>query len=79
MRRAGYHHHPCQDCGAKTVCPGEWEENYDGIPEVICREFHQDGGINFDFVCADCDAQRMAQADADAAADERDDESGEAA
>jgi hypothetical protein len=49
------HHHKCQDCGAKTECHGEWEQNYDGYPEVICREFHGDGGtINPDFVCPDC-------------------------
>lgn len=49
------HHHPCQDCGAKTECSGTWEENYDGHPEVICPEFHRAGGdLNGDFVCERC-------------------------
>lgn len=49
------HHHPCQDCGKKTECGGVYEENYDGFPEVICREFHLDGGIvNRDFICHEC-------------------------
>lgn len=43
MPRCKPHHHPCQTCGAKTECGGTWEENYDGWPEVICREFHLDG------------------------------------
>ena len=49
------HSHPCQSCGAKTPCPGTWEENYDGWPEVICREFHLESGIlNPDFFCSGC-------------------------
>lgn len=48
------HHHPCQRCGAKTECGGTWEQNYDGVPEVICPEFHLEGGINPDFICDDC-------------------------
>lgn len=51
------HHHPCQRCGKKAECPGEWEQNYDGFPEVICPEFHQNAGINPDFICEDCEAQ----------------------
>jgi hypothetical protein len=50
------HHHPCQTCGAKTECGGTWEENYDGSPEVICREYHRmDGTINADFICEGCE------------------------
>lgn len=59
MPRVPVHHHPCQDCGAKTECGGTWEENYDGFPEVICREWHQPNGtINSDFVCDDCQWKR---------------------
>ena len=55
MPRVKVHHHPCQDCGAKTECGGTWEENYDGFPEVICREFHVlSGGVNSDFICEGC-------------------------
>ena len=53
--RCPVHHHPCQRCGAKTECGGVFEQNYDGIPEVICREFHLDWGtINPDFLCEAC-------------------------
>jgi len=55
MPRVPVHHHKCADCGEKTECGGSWEENYDGSPEVICREYHQPGGfINPDFLCARC-------------------------
>lgn len=54
------HHHPCALCHAKTECPGAWEENYDGIPDVICREYHQEGGPNPDFTCEACEAKRSA-------------------
>ncbi len=63
MPRVKPHHHPCMDCLAKTECPGTWEENYDGSPEVICPEFHmKDGGINTDFVCEACQMKRDDQA-----------------
>ncbi len=62
------HSHPCQICGKKTECGGTWEENYDGFPEVICREYHlDDGSINADFICEVCvaayedDAQRRSE------------------
>jgi len=59
MSRVAVHHHPCADCGAKTECGGSWEENYDGFPEVICREWHLSGGFtNPDFVCESCDLKR---------------------
>ena len=49
------HHHPCQTCRKKTECGGDWEQNYDGWPEVICREFHRhDLTLNPDFICHDC-------------------------
>jgi len=56
------HHHPCQTCGKKTECGGNWEQNYDGIPEVICREFHLEGGVfNHHFICHDCNEKGMAK------------------
>ncbi len=59
MPRVRPHHHPCADCGAKTECGGTWEENYDGCPEVICREWHlADGTTNPDFICEGCDWKR---------------------
>jgi hypothetical protein len=65
--RVAPHHHACQDCGVKTECPGTWEENYDGSPEVICPEFHQAGGfINPDFICDGCDWKRQDAAKAEA-------------
>jgi hypothetical protein len=59
------HRHPCFDCGILVECPGTWEENYDGFPEVICREYHQDGFINSDFVCEECHDARAATPDDD--------------
>ncbi len=32
------------------MCPGVYEENYDGIPEVICTAWHE-GGLR---ECEDC-------------------------
>jgi len=55
------HSHPCQRCGAKTECGGSWEENYDGFPGVICREFHLESGINSDFLCETCHDQAEAE------------------
>lgn len=54
------HHHPCADCGAKTPCPGTWEENYDGEPAVICPEYHLTTSCtpNPDFVCEGCEWKR---------------------
>lgn len=55
------HHHPCQACGKKTACGGTWEQNYDGEPEVICREFHlPNGTLNPDFICHDCNEKALA-------------------
>ena len=55
MPRVPVHHHPCARCGIKTECGGSWEENYDGFPEVICREWHQLGGTtNPEFYCDGC-------------------------
>ncbi len=70
MPRVKPHHHPCQRCGAKTECPGTWEENYDGFPEVICPEFHIGHlpTVNPEFICESCewaeqDAADQAEAD----------------
>jgi hypothetical protein len=66
--RVAPHHHPCADCGIKTECPGTWEENYDGSPEVICPEFHLGGGeINADFICEACEWKREDAAKAEKA------------
>ena len=65
MPRVKPHHHPCQDCGTKTECPGTWEENYDGFPAVVCDEVDRRG---HEPLCEDCyekreaDAKREAQA-----------------
>ena len=45
------HYHPCKKCGVKTPCPGDYVQNYDGFPEVICDEH---GDTDPDFVCEDC-------------------------
>lgn len=61
MPRCPIHHHPCQECGAKTECGGVYEENYDGFPPVICREFHLTGGsLNPDFICRACNEKWLA-------------------
>jgi hypothetical protein len=59
------HHHPCQDCGAKTECGGVFEQNYDGWPEVVCDEFNMHSGPNMDFVCDVCHNKREADAHPD--------------
>lgn len=60
MPRVKPHGHPCADCKARVECCGTWEEN-DGFPEVICPEYHWDGGYtNPDFVCDACHAKRHA-------------------
>ena len=59
------HHHPCRDCKAKVECGGEWEQNYDGMPEVICPEYHKRGGWIEDVRCDDCQTKWDAQCAAD--------------
>lgn len=55
------HTHACQSCQADTECAGGLELNPDGFPDVICREFHLDGGtINGDFLCETCHAKAEA-------------------
>lgn len=49
------HTHPCADCGQQTDCPGEWERNHDGFPEVFCDVFHILGN---ELVCESCSVQR---------------------
>lgn len=56
------HHHPCATCGEKVECSGSWEQNWDGFPEVICREFHQD---RWPFLCEDCHTKAEADARAE--------------
>jgi hypothetical protein len=51
------HSHPCAFCKARTECCGDVEQNYDGWPEWICREFH---GENREFLCEDCEELRLA-------------------
>jgi len=65
MRRQRPHSHPCHDCKAKVECPGTWEQNHEGWPEVFCREFEMAG---FDFVCDACEAKRKAEWAAEQAA-----------
>lgn len=49
------HHHACATCRKKTECGGSWEENYDGEPAVICREYHlTNRTINPEFLCERC-------------------------
>lgn len=60
------HRHPCQHCKTPVECGGEWEQNIDGWPEVICREFHMEGGFtNPDFLCEDCADKAEQQARSD--------------
>jgi len=65
------HHHPCGRCGVKVECGGDIEQNYDGFPEWICREYHTLANQEFrdrdDFLCEDCSEIRDAQAAADLA------------
>ncbi len=59
--RVGPHHHKCADCGAKTECCGQLEDNYDGWPEIICVEYHLHATCdpNPDFICEACDWKRQ--------------------
>ena len=53
------HQHPCQQCGALVDCAGPLEENPDGVPAVICRDFHLAGGhVNPRVVCDACQRPR---------------------
>ena len=59
MRSTFRHHHPCQDCAAKTPCDGSLADNYDGSPEIVCDDFHLiDGRLNPDFICEACEFAR---------------------
>jgi hypothetical protein len=58
MNRSIRHDHHCQECGVKTPCSGELFQNWDGEPEICCRDFHLDHGINRDFVCEGCEWKR---------------------
>lgn len=50
------HTHPCADCRTPVDCPGSWEGNHDGFPEVICDVFHR---RHWTPLCEDCDADRQ--------------------
>ncbi len=54
--RHGPHSHPCKRCGVRVECCGDVEQNYDGFPEWICREYHnlQTGSIE-DLLCEACE------------------------
>jgi len=54
--RSAPHRHPCAICGVKVECPGEYEQNVDGEPEVICREFMD--WNRREFLCQDCGEQQ---------------------
>ncbi len=57
------HHHPCGHCAVKVECCGDVEQNYDGFPEWICREYHTEFRDRDDFLCEDCaSAQEVARA-----------------
>lgn len=57
MPRQRPHHHPCADCGVKTECPGSYEQNYDGWPEVVCSEVEV---LGTEMLCDDCAGKRVA-------------------
>jgi len=48
------HTHPCATCGVKTECPGTYERNYDGWPEVACTVYHMRDEADPPFLCDDC-------------------------
>ena len=54
-----------------TECCGDVEQNYDGWPEWICREYHTEASAVFrhqdDFLCERCDEIREQEAAADLA------------
>jgi hypothetical protein len=52
--RVGPHSHPCQHCRTPVECVGTIKQNYDGFPEFICEEFHQDDGTIAVFLCEEC-------------------------
>ena len=37
------HMHPCWRCQVPFECSGDLEFNYDGIPDILCVEFHEHG------------------------------------
>lgn len=50
------HTHPCPDCRTPVECPGEFERNDDGYPEVICDVYHVRG---VQMPCEDCGKLRQ--------------------
>lgn len=62
--RDGPHTHPCVDCHSPTECFGTLEMNWDGLPTIICQEYHVTFG-KYDFRCEACQAAHERQAAAD--------------
>ncbi len=58
------HMHPCVTCGEPAPCDGDLQRNIDGLPEIICVEYHVTFG-KFDHRCEACQAAHERQAEAD--------------
>ncbi len=58
------HCHPCVNCGTPTECDGTLEMNWDGLPTIICLEYHVTFG-KFDHRCEACQEAHERQAEAD--------------
>lgn len=55
------HHHKCVDCGAKTECPGTFEQDWD--PETVyCTEVDK---LHHETICDECYEERQRQVDAE--------------
>lgn len=50
------HTHECQQCRTRFECSGAQEHNYDGYPEVWCRDYHDAGWDK----CPDCEMENEA-------------------
>lgn len=70
--RARPHAHPCRNCKTPVECCGEIVQNWDGFPEFICREYHNEhtGGIEV-VLCESCFEAEEKQAAAELAEQER--------
>ncbi len=53
------HRHRCFHCGAMTECTGEIEQNHDGFPELVCREYDAPPSQPSDFICEACDENQQ--------------------
>jgi hypothetical protein len=69
--RIGPHKHRCDDCKRPTECCGQIEQNFDGFPEWICREYHtieRSGDVELrGFLCDECGEKAAADYAADLA------------